>query len=55
MKVILDLTEKEAKKLCDVLSSYCDEGPLNEGWQSTELELLSEKVSGAINEAEKVI
>ena len=36
----LELTNKQADKLYDVLSSATDRGPLNEGWQSDELEEL---------------
>ena len=48
----LDLTNKEAEKLNDVLTEYWDEGPCHEGWQSSELGALSAKVATAIELAE---
>ena len=43
MKTII-LTDKQYEKLCDVLTSHSDEGPLLSGWNSDELNELIEVI-----------
>lgn len=52
MKAIT-LTDKQHKKLVDVLDNTCDEGPTGYGWNSQELDELIEIVSLAVGWSKK--
>jgi len=42
--ITLTLTKAEYEMLNDILSTYTDEGPVDEGWSSPKLKALQEKV-----------
>jgi len=48
----IELTEKEADMLTQILSTHEDNGPYNSGWQSKELIQLSEKVDKAVEDGQ---
>jgi hypothetical protein len=53
MNIILSLTEEQAEKLSETLHNTNDCGPVDEGWQSDELEKLCDLIDQAINKGHK--
>ena len=44
-----DLTDDEIEMICDILSMHEDRGPSGYGWQSDELQMLSEKLQKIVH------
>ncbi len=47
----LHLTDAQASLLEEAISSYWDEGPMGQGWQSKQLEALATEVRRQIKES----
>lgn len=51
MKILLELDDKEVDKLEETVHGYQDEGPWPNGWSSSLLDVVRNKIDRAIKDA----